>query len=263
MTNMAEFSYVGSSAAVAIAASMFLLWLLSVRLRDASIVDPFWGTGFVVVAWTSAATSWPPSIRGILLLALTTVWGLRLSAYLAWRNVGHGEDPRYQAMRRYWGPRFWWVSLFSVFLLQGVIMWVVSLPVQAVAVAEPSQRFWLDTVGVVVWFVGLTFESVGDWQLAKFKRNPENEGRVLDSGLWALTRHPNYFGDFCIWWGIFLIAAAAGAWWTIVGPVVMSFLLMKVSGVPLLERTIADRRPAYADYVERTNAFFPGLPRKS
>ena len=244
-------------------AIMLVMWLISLYLKNASIVDPFWGTGFVVIAWFTASWNLPFSARTWLLVSLVTIWGLRLSLFLLWRNCGHGEDSRYTAMRSHHGAPFWWISLFTVFLLQGLIMWFVSLPIQAVAVTKSAEANLniLDFVGCVVWAVGIIFESVGDWQLANFKTNPDNRGKVLDSGLWRYTRHPNYFGDFCVWWGIFIIGVAGGAWWTMASPVLMSLLLLKVSGVSLLEKTIVKRRPGYEDYIRRTNAFFPWLPK--
>ncbi len=247
-----------SSLAV-IAVIMLILWLLGTIRRDVSIVDPFWGAGFVVVAWL--ATSWHTSLapRSWLLVGLTTIWGARLALFLLWRNWGHAEDRRYAAMRDHHGPRFWWTSLFTVFLLQAVILWMVALPIQvAVAQNVPTRWGWLDVAGIATWSVGIFFEAVGDWQLARFKLNPANQGRVMDQGLWRFTRHPNYFGDFCVWWGLYGIAAAGGAWFTIWSPLLMSVLLLRISGVRLLEQTIADRRPEYAAYQARTNAFFPG-----
>jgi steroid 5-alpha reductase family enzyme len=245
-----------------ITATMILVWLLSLVRADASIVDPCWGSGFVLVAFASCWLNFPPSARVILLVALTAIWGLRLSIFLLWRNWGHGEDRRYRAMRHYHGPRFGWVSLFTVFLLQAVILWFVSLPIQvAAAEAESSPMGWLDGIGVLLWVIGFAFEAIGDWQLARFKADPRNAGQVMTRGIWRFTRHPNYFGDCCIWWAIFLIAAAGGAWWTVLSPLLMTFLLLKVSGVTLLESTIVDRRPEYAAYQARTNAFFPGPPR--
>ena len=163
-------------------------------------------------------------------------------------------------MRAKHGSQFWWISLGSVFLLQGAILWFVSLPLQA-GVWQSAALWWLDLVGCGLWVLGFAFEVVGDWQLARFTSHPDNLGRVLDRGLWRYTRHPNYFGDFCVWWGLFAIAAAAGAWWNLPGPLLMSWLLMHVSGVPLLEKDIAERRAGYQDYVARTNAFFPARPR--
>jgi steroid 5-alpha reductase family enzyme len=242
--------------------TMAALWIVSTRRRDASIVDPFWGTGFVIVAWVSLTLNSPAAARVLLLAGLTTAWGLRLSLFLLWRNRGHGEDRRYATMRARHGRRFWWVSLITVFLLQGVILCLVALPIQVTAaINSPAPFDLLDASGIVVWSVGLIFEAAGDWQLARFKANPVNAGKVMDRGLWRYTRHPNYFGDFCIWWGLYLVAAAGGAGWTAISPLLMSVLLMKVSGVTLLENTISDRRPDYAAYKARTNAFFPGPPR--
>lgn len=246
-------------------AAMIGLWLVSVARRDASIVDPFWGTGFIIVAWFAlvSLTADKAVARSWLLAASTTIWGLRLSLYLLWRNLGHGEDRRYGAMRDHHGPRFWWVSLWTVFLLQGVILWIVSIPIQVAMVTATTKPLgWLDLAGVVTWSVGLFFEAVGDSQMARFQADPQNAGRVMDHGLWRLTRHPNYFGDFCVWWGVYLIATSAGASWTIFSPLLMSFLLLKVSGVTLLEKTITDRRPDYAAYQARVSAFFPWPPKK-
>lgn len=242
------------------------LWLLSLARRDASIVDPFWGMGFILVAWFDLAFIAPEHhvARSWLLAALTTMWGMRLSLYLLLRNMGHGEDRRYRAMREHHGPHFRWVSLLTVFLLQGVILWIVSLPIQAALVTASSRPLgWLDLAGVTLWSVGLFFEAVGDFQMARFQADPKNAGRVMDRGLWRLTRHPNYFGDFCVWWGLYLIAASAGAPWTIFSPLLMSYLLLKVSGVTLLEKTITDRRPEYAAYRARTSSFLPWPPSKS
>ena len=246
-----------------ITGSMVALWLVSLAVRDASIVDPFWGTGFTIVTWTAVAVVGDWSAHDLVLAALVSVWGSRLSLYLLWRNLGKDEDYRYQAMRRHWGTRFWIISLGTVFLLQGVLVWLVSLPVQ-VAVLAPGDPGVLTAAGIVIWLVGLTFETVGDAQLARFKADPANAGKVMDRGLWRYTRHPNYFGDFCVWWGIYVVALdASGTVWTVIGPLVMSFLLLRVSGVAMLERTISKRRPGYEEYARRTNAFFPGPVRKA
>jgi len=261
----------------AVTAMMLVLWLVSVAVHDASIVDPFWGAAFVLIAWTQFVTwfylSGPAcdtspcrsfTDLGALLPILVTIWGLRLSIYLGRRNLGKGEDFRYQAMRRRYGARFPLVSLFIVFLLQAGLAWVVSLPVQAGQITggrTPAPLGPLDGLGFAVWLTGLVFETVGDGQLARFKADPDNRARVMDRGLWRYTRHPNYFGDFCVWWGFYLLALAAGAWWSIAGPALMSFLLLRVSGVSLLEKDIGERRPGYAEYVRRTRAFFPGRPR--
>ncbi len=250
------------AAALAIAALMVTVWVISVIAKDASIVDLVWGLGFVIVAWVVLITTDGTGPRGWLLVGLTTVWGLRLSVHLARRNLGHGEDFRYQNMRAKSPATFWWKSLFTVFALQGALMWVVSLPVQ-VGQRPPGEPLGiLDLIGLAAWIGGFSYETIGDLQLSRFKADPANRGRVLDTGLWRHTRHPNYFGDFMVWWGLYIIALAAGAWWTLVGPIVMSILLMRVSGVGLLESTIGQHRPGYDEYVRSTNAFFPG-PRKS
>lgn len=238
--------------------AMVLLWLLGTLRHNVSLVDPFWGTGFVLVAWLAWLLNRPASPRFLLLAGLVTLWGLRLSLYLLWRNWRTAEDRRYAAMRARYGPSFRWISLLTVFLAQGWILWFVSLPMQVAAVAKVSAPLgWLAALGIAGWSLGMFFEAVGDWQLARFQSDPNNAGRVLDRGLWQFTRHPNYFGDCCVWWGLYLIAAAGGAWWTIASPLLMTILLLKVSGVTLLESTIADRRPEYRDYQERTNAFIP------
>ena len=248
---------VALAAAVGIVSLMLVTWLVSLAIRDASIVDIVWGLGFVLVGWI-ALWAGEGDARSWLVAVLTSLWGVRLAGYLAWRNLGKGEDYRYQAMRRKYGARFPIVSLFVVFGLQGVLMWVVSLPVQA---AHGGDIGFLDWLGMGSFALGLFFETTGDLQLAAFKRDPANKGKVLNTGLWRYTRHPNYFGDFCVWWGLYLIAVAGGAWWTAIGPIVMTALLMKYSGAGLLERTIGSRRPGYEEYVRTTNAFFPGPPK--
>ncbi len=248
-------------------------WLLSLPLRNVAIVDSIWslmflaaGVTYVVLSphWDVAtaveqAAPGPPQRRA-LLLVLLAVWALRLAVYITARNWGHGEDRRYQAIRRRNEPHFAVKSLYLVFLLQALLAWVISLPLLGAALgARPLG--WLDYAGVALWVLGFLFEAGGDWQLSRFKADPANQGKVMDRGFWRWTRHPNYFGDFAIWWGFYLIALSAGAWWAIIGPVVMSTLLMRVSGVTLLEKDIGKRRPGYAEYIRRTNSFFPG-PRR-
>jgi steroid 5-alpha reductase family enzyme len=255
------------TSATTIALLMLVTWLVSGIVRNASIVDLVWGLGFVLVAWAvflrhSLETEIDSGPSLLVPVLLATVWGLRLSGYLAWRNIGKGEDFRYRAMREKHGRRFFRISLGTVFGLQGVLMWIVSLPVQAtVARPGPDGLGWLAITGVAVWIVGFVFETTGDVQLARFKANPANKGKVMDRGLWRYTRHPNYFGDFCVWWGLYLIALDAGHWWTIAGPAAMTALLMKYSGAGLLEKTIVKRRPGYEDYAKKTNTFFPGPPK--
>jgi len=242
--------------------AMITLWVVATVRRDVSIVDPFWGVGFVLLAWLGWYVNSPAAFRVLLLASLTTIWGLRLSLFLLWRNWGQGEDRRYAAMRSRYGGGFWWVSLFTVFLLQAVVLWFVSLPIQVTAARNSTNPLgWFDVAGVTIWGIGQFFEAVGDWQLARFQSDPSNAGRTMDQGLWRYTRHPNYFGDFCVWWGIYLIAMAGKAWATVASPLLMTYLLLKVSGVTLLERGMANRRPDYAAYQARTNAFFPGPPK--
>jgi steroid 5-alpha reductase family enzyme len=242
---------------------MFVTWLLSLRLRDVSIVDVVWGLGFVVIGWITYLLFTPAGDRrwALLVLAMVTAWGLRLSIYIGLRKRGKGEDYRYQAMREKAPTTFPRDSLFRVFLLQAGLMWVVSLPLQA-AVAFPlaSVGFGL-WIGLPLYLLGLFFEAAGDWQLSRFKADPANQGKVMDRGLWRYTRHPNYFGDFCVWWAISIFAFDNGHWWTVLGPIVMTVLLMRVSGAGLLEKTIGQRRPGYDEYAARTNAFFPGPSR--
>ncbi len=248
---------------------MFCTWLVSLLLRDVSIVDFVWGTGFVVVGWvtlmvSASPTVGSPTLQNWLIVWLTTLWGLRLSGYLFWRNHGKPEDYRYQEMRDKHGRGFALRSLLSVFGLQGGIMWIVSLPIQTGQLAEnQSQIGVLAVLGVVIWLVGVCFESIGDFQLARFKANLENQGRVMDRGLWRYTRHPNYFGDFLVWWGLYFVSFGKGvAWWSAVGPAVMSVFLIYVSGVSLLEKSLKERKPGYDDYIRRTSSFIP-LPPKA
>ena len=250
------------ASALAIVTVMLTTWVISVMIKNASIVDIVWGLGFVVVAWTVRLTVDGDPARQNLLTVLVTLWCLRLALYLAKRNIGHGEDFRYVLMRRKHGARFPLVSLYTVFAFQGALMWVVSLPVQLGQADDGVSVGPLAVIGVLLWVVGFVFETVGDAQLARFKKDPANAGKVMDRGLWSLTRHPNYFGDAVQWWGIGIVAAEAGtAAIGLIGPVVMTFLLTRVSGVPMLEHSMAKRRPGYEDYVRRTSAFFPRPPR--
>jgi steroid 5-alpha reductase family enzyme len=250
------------NALLAIAVLAVASWLVSVVKRDVSIVDTLWSLMFLLAAVAFAASIETLGARATLVLVLVSIWAVRLAAYITWRNWGEGEDRRYQAIRSNNEPRFWLKSLYIVFGLQGFLAWVISLPLLA-AIAQPAALGLLDFVGVGLWLVGMVFEAGGDWQLARFKARPENKGRVMDKGLWRYTRHPNYFGNACIWWGFYLIALSAGGWWAVISPLLMTLLLLKVSGVALLEKDIGERRPAYREYVARTNAFIPGPPRKA
>lgn len=258
-----DFLTVFFSGFLVILVSVTLLWLISLAIKDSSIVDIFWGLGFVIAALTYAAQTGGDSGRRILVVALVTAWGVRLAAHLARRNLGKGEDYRYAAWRKEYGQIWWWRSFFHVFLLQGVILWLVSAPLLAAMLpAQPPVFTLLDVFGMLLWAIGFFFEAVGDYQLAAFKANPANKGKVLDAGLWKYTRHPNYFGDSAQWWGFYLIACAAGGWWTIFSPLFMTYLLLKVSGVAMLERNLKTRRPEYVEYIRKTSAFIPMPPKK-
>jgi steroid 5-alpha reductase family enzyme len=235
-------------------------WLVSLFRNDVSIVDSLWSLMFLIAAigYAVAADAGP---RTGLVLALVAVWALRLAGYITWRNWGEGEDYRYRAIRQNNSPHFELKSLYIVFGLQSALAWFISLPLLA-AISGERPIGLVDVAGLGLWLVGFLFESVGDLQLARFRADPANRGKVLSTGLWRFTRHPNYFGDFCVWWGFYLLALAAGGWWSFPAPLLMTVLLLRVSGVALLEKDISRRRPDYADYVARTNAFFPGPRRK-
>jgi len=242
---------------------MTALWIISLLLKNSSIVDIFWGTGFVILAWVYFTLT-PDGFmtRKLILAILTTLWGFRLSLYILWRNWGKPEDFRYQKWRQESGNRWWWKSFFQVFLLQGLLLWIISTPLLAAQTRSlPNQLTALDVFGSVLWAIGFFFEFAGDLQLAHFKANPANKGKVMERGVWRYTRHPNYFGDAAQWWGYFLIATAAGAWWTVFSPILMTTLLMRVSGVTLLEKTL-ETRPGYKEYTEKTSAFIPWFPRR-
>ena len=235
-------------------------WIYSVLRDDVSIVDSLWSLFFLLAGVVFASTAGGLADRGLLVLVLVAAWSLRLSAYITLRNWGEPEDYRYQAIRARNEPHFWLKSWYIVFGLQAVLAWIICMPLLP-AITGSTPLGWIDGIALLLFLVGLLFEAGGDYQLARFKADAGNKGRVLDTGLWRYTRHPNYFGDFCIWWAFYLFAVAAGAWWSIVAPLLMSLLLLKVSGVAMLEKTIGKRRPDYAQYIARTNAFFPG-PRR-
>jgi steroid 5-alpha reductase family enzyme len=244
----------------AIIAFMLVIWLVSVRLTDASIVDIFWGIGFVYLAVIYFFFTDGIVERKLLLLILVGIWGLRLSIHIFRRNHGKGEDARYQAWRKQYGEKYWWFSFFQVYLLQGTLLWIISLPILAAMSGTAPLNIW-DGLGALLWGIGFFFEAVGDWQLAQFKADPANKGKVMNKGLWAYTRHPNYFGDSTIWWGHYFIALSTGGWWTIFSPFIMTTLLVRVSGVALLEKSM-EKRPGYKEYIESTSAFFPLPPKK-
>ncbi len=258
-----EFLDLHSTVGLWIFGIMTLLWLLSLLFRDSSIVDIFWGAGFVASVWIAfAATEGTAGARDWLIAVLVTIWGLRLSLYILFRNVGKGEDFRYAKMRADSQGKWWLQSYFKVFIIQGLLMWLIASPLTAVNLPSANDSLGVvDYIGLGIWGIGFFFEAVGDFQLSRFKANPENKGKVLDRGVWRYTRHPNYFGDAAQWWGFFLIAAASGGWWTVFSPIIMTVLLVKVSGVALLEQTLKSDKPGYKEYVERTSAFIPWFPK--
>jgi steroid 5-alpha reductase family enzyme len=249
-----------------VSAMMVVVWVVSLVRTDASLVDRVWGLAFVVAGWTYALFGDGAPTRTWLMVVLVTIWGLRLSIYISWRNWGDGEDKRYRAMREKRPDTFAVRSLVTVFLLQAGLAWFISLPLLAVATGStPAGLIWLDYLAVVVWLVGFVFEAGGDWQLSRFLADPSNRGKVMDQGLWRYTRHPNYFGDTVVWWSYFLFALATGAWWAAIGSAAMTFFIVRVSGVALTDKNMAkdsgSKREGYDEYVRRTNTFIPG-PRK-
>jgi steroid 5-alpha reductase family enzyme len=247
----------------AIMSMMTLLWLISVKIRNVSIVDLFWGFGFVVAGWVYFMNTEGLETREILLMAMVSIWGLRLSIYLAWRNLGKGEDFRYRKFRKDFGEdRYWWYSFFSVFLLQGILMWLISAPLLGAQFYAGNELGILDFIGIVIWIIGFVFEAGGDMQLARFKANPANKGKVLNTGFWRYTRHPNYFGDAAVWAGYGLICISAGSYIPVLGSVLMTALIIKVSGVALLEKSLKETKPEYREYVRKTSAFIPWFPKK-
>jgi steroid 5-alpha reductase family enzyme len=237
-------------------------WAVATRRRNAGLVDIFWSLFFLLATLVYAATADTLSQRALLVLSLVAIWATRLAAYLAVRNWNAPEDHRYRAIRARNEPGFAWKSVYLVFGLQAVLAWIISAPL-AGAIRSPLPLGVADLLGTSLAMFGIAFEAIADVQLARFRADPASAGAVMDRGLWRYTRHPNYFGEFCLWWGLFLLALGAGAWWSVFAPVLMSMLLLRVSGVALLERDIGARRPAYRDYMARTNAFFPGPPRSA
>jgi len=241
------------------------VWMLSVYLKNASIVDIFWGLGFVMVSSFYFIVTPDLSIRKIITMALVAIWGLRLSIHIFLRNMGKPEDYRYQEFRRNYGEkRYWWFSYFQVFLLQGTLVWLISAPLLAINYYSSDNSFgYLDVLGILVWLIGFTFEAGGDWQLNKFKANPANKGRLLQTGFWKYTRHPNYFGDAAVWWGFAILSVASGSYIPVLSSVLMTWLIIKVSGVAMLERTMKNTKPGFEEYVKRTSAFIPWFPKRN
>ncbi len=243
---------------------MSLLWIISVIIKNVSIVDLFWGFGFVLTNVYYFISTDGLGLRKVILLILVSIWGLRLTGYLSWRNIGKGEDYRYKQFRRKYGEkRYWWISFFQTFLLQGILMWLISAPLLGAQYhGQEKSPGILDYAGIALWITGFIFETFGDYQLARFKADPSNKGKVLSSGLWRYTRHPNYFGDSAVWWGYGFLCLGAGSIWPVLGSILMTALIIKVSGVALLERNLVDKKPEYREYIEKTSAFIPWFPKK-
>jgi len=255
--------------AVILLGVVLLLWVIALQLNDVSFIDAFWGGGMALLALISWLRLAEPGPLATLLLAMTVLWGARLAVHLFRRWRREGEDPRYARMFRKDREkgRFAIAALTKVFLGQAVLLFLVSSPAQAGILAAGGDQplSGLALLGGVLWLVGIFFEWVGDWQLARFRADPSSKGQVMDKGLWRYTRHPNYFGDVCAWWGIWLAATSTGWWvaaWTIAGPLFLTFTLTRWSGKPLLEAGLAKRKPGYAEYVQRTSGFFPWPPRR-
>jgi steroid 5-alpha reductase family enzyme len=244
---------------------MTILWLVSVIVKNVSIVDLFWGLGFVLTACFYFLHTKGFESRKIILIILVAVWGLRLSIYLAWRNIGKGEDFRYRQFRKKYGEkRYWWISFFQTFLLQGILMWLISAPLLGAQYYGQNRSLGiLDIVAILIWITGFIFETTGDFQLAHFKADAGNKGKVLNKGLWKYTRHPNYFGDSAVWWSYGILCLASGSYFPLLGSLLMTALIIKVSGVSLLEKSLKEQKTQYKDYIEKTSAFIPWFPKKS
>lgn len=240
---------------------MNCVFIGAVLIKNNSIVDIAWGIGFICVAFVTLFLNEGIAARKGLVTALVFLWGIRLSAHVALRNKGKPEDFRYAKWRKQWGKWFIPRSYFQIFLLQGVLLLIISFPVILVNRSQTAGLTLLDIIGVLIWCVGFFFESLSDHQLMRFKRNPAHKGLIMTRGLWRFSRHPNYFGEALIWWGIFAVVLSVEYGWTaIVSPLLITFLLLRVSGVTMLEKRYADNAQ-YAAYARKTNAFIPWIPK--
>jgi steroid 5-alpha reductase family enzyme len=244
---------------------MTLLWVVSIIVKNVSIVDLFWGFGFVLASVFYFLKTDGSEPRKTILIVLAAIWGMRLSVYLARRNIGKGEDFRYKQFRKNYGEKkYWWISFFQTFLLQGILMWLISAPLLGAQYYGQNKPLGIfDIIGIILWIIGFCFEAGGDFQLARFKSDPSNRGKVLDRGFWRYTRHPNYFGDSAVWWGYGFLCLASGSWLPILGSILMTALIIKVSGVALLEKSLKEQKPQYKEYIEKTSAFLPWFPKKT
>lgn len=242
---------------------MFCGWLISLLVKKASIADRMWGLGFVLVAWLSFYQSGNFNARKLLLSILPTIWGLRLFLHITARSWGKPEDKRYAAWRKEHGSIFWIVSLFKVFILQGFFLFGVSFVLQyGIYSSTSSNLTWLDYIGIVIWIFAIIYESIADWQLLSFKRDKQNKGKIMNRGLWSLSRHPNYFGEALLWWGIYIIVISNPyGFITIFSPILITYSLLKISGVTMMESVVFSSNKRYQEYKKKTNAFFPGFKK--
>jgi steroid 5-alpha reductase family enzyme len=249
----------------AVVMTAFAGWLLSLKTENVTVADTLWAAGFVLIAWISFFFSEGWIGRKWLLAAMTTCWGVRLGLYMFVRNRGKKEDPRYAAWREKYGENFRIVSLFNVFLVQALFLWLISLSLQRGMISgEPNSWTWTDLAGAAVWMAGFWIETVADRQLFRFKSDPANKGKIMDRGLWAYSRHPNYFGESLVWWGVFLVGLSTpSSWWTVLSPMLITAVLVWMTGVALTEETILRTRPAYRDYMKKTSAFIPWPPSRN
>ncbi len=258
------FMQIWLQALVVIMLMMISLWVISVIIKNVSIVDLFWGLGFAITGGYYFLNTGGLEARKTIVLIMLIIWGLRLSGYLTWRNAGKGEDFRYREFRKKYGEtRYWWISFFQTFLLQGFLMWLISVTLLGSQYKTVNSSLgFFDYAGILLWITGLIFETGGDIQLSRFKADPANKGKVLDTGLWKYTRHPNYFGDAAVWWGFGLMSVAAGSYIPVLGSFLMTALIIKVSGVVMLERSLVEKKPQYKEYIQKTSSFFPWFPKK-
>jgi steroid 5-alpha reductase family enzyme len=248
------------SGGLAILVYVSLVWLISLAKKDAGIMDIFWGPGFILAAYTYLMVNPETTLQVSLLFGLILLWGVRLALHIGLRNAGMPEDARYANWRQQFGTRWWWYSYLRVFILQGAVMWIVSLPLLT-GLQDQSDLHVVDYVGLLLFLAGFLFEAIGDWQLRQFKKDSKNRGKVMNTGLWGLTRHPNYFGEAVLWWGLTLIAIEISTLWILISPLIMTWLLIKVSGVKMLDELLIKTKPGYAEYIRTTNAFIPGGQR--
>lgn len=248
--------------AISILIYMFLLFLVAQKIKDNSIVDIAWGMGFVIIAAVSYFNAENTSIRQLVVLLLVTLWGTRLALHIFIRSIGRGEDFRYANFRKSWGKNVRIIAFFRVFMMQGVIMLLLSYPIIRVNTGKANEEVLLLTTGIIVWTIGFLFQAIGDRQLERFKKQKKDRDEILDRGLWKYSRHPNYFGEATMWWGIFIIVLPVElGWTTILSPILINLLLLKVSGVPFLDKRF-EGNVEYQKYKARTNRFIPWLPKK-